>query len=145
MLLEKLMAFGEYRFITMFTGAHYKIPIYSFCSIRLLLLALLVASKEIDLGVNAQKTKYMFTSREQNAEHSHNIKTGNKFFDMVEQFKYLGKTITNQNFVREEINRRLNSENACYHLVQNLLSSSFPCKYMKIEIYKATILPVVLY
>jgi hypothetical protein len=35
----------------------------------------------------------------------------------------LGATVTNQNLIQEEIKRRLNSGNACYHSVHNLLSS----------------------
>jgi hypothetical protein len=38
-------------------------------------------------------------------------------------YYYLGTTVTNQNLIQEEIKRRLNSGNACYHSVQNLLSS----------------------
>jgi hypothetical protein len=41
----------------------------------------------------------------------------------MEQFKYLGTAVTNQNSIQEEIKRRLNSGNACYHSLQNLLSS----------------------
>jgi hypothetical protein len=44
-----------------------------------------------------------------------------------------------------EIKRRLNSGNVCYHLVQNLLSSSLLSKNVKVRIYKTIILPVVLY
>ena len=39
--------------------------------------ALLVASKEIGLVVNADKTKYMVVSRDQNAGGSHRIKPDN--------------------------------------------------------------------
>jgi hypothetical protein len=63
----------------------------------------------------------------------------------VDDFKYLGKTLTNQNSIQEEIKRRLKSGNACYHSVQNLLSSSFLTKNLKIKIYRTLILPVVLY
>jgi len=42
-------------------------------------------------------------------------------------------------------NSRLKSGNACYHSVQNLLSSSFLSKNLKIRIYRNIILPVVLY
>ncbi|PNF40782.1 hypothetical protein B7P43_G16927 [Cryptotermes secundus] len=52
--------------------------------------------------------------------------------------------ITNQNLIQEEIKRRLNSGNACYHSVQNLLSSHLLSKN-KLRIYKTIILPVVLY
>jgi hypothetical protein len=63
----------------------------------------------------------------------------------VSQFKYLGTTVTNQNLIQEEIKSRLNSGNACYHSVQNLLSSQFLSKNLKIRIYKTIILSVVLY
>jgi hypothetical protein len=58
----------------------------------------------------------------------------------VAQFRYLGATITNQNLIQEEIKRRLNSGNACYHSVQSLLSSRLLSRNIKIRI-----LPVVLY
>jgi hypothetical protein len=60
-------------------------------------------------------------------------------------FKYLGRTVTNQNLIHEEMKRRLNSGNACYQSVQNLLSSHLLSKNVKIIIYKTTILPVVWY
>jgi hypothetical protein len=40
---------------------------------------------------------------------------------------------------------RLNSENACYHSVQSLLSSRLLSRNVKVKIYKTIILPVVLY
>jgi len=87
----------------------------------------------------------MVKSRDQNAGRSHNIKTNNSPFERVEQFKYLGTTLTNQNFIQEEITSRLKSGNACYHSVQNILSSSFLSKNLKIEMYRTIILPVILY
>jgi hypothetical protein len=63
----------------------------------------------------------------------------------VSQFKYLRTIVTSQNLIQEEIKRRLNSGNACYHSVQNLLSSRLLSKNLKIRIYKTIILPVVLY
>jgi len=64
------------------------------------------------------------------------VKTDNSFFERVEEFRYLGTTLTNQNFIQEEIKSRMKSGNACYHLVQNLLSSSLLSKNLKIKIYK---------
>ena len=79
--------------------------------------ALVVASKETGLEVNADKTKYMVMSRDQNAGRSHNMKTDNSSFEMVEEFKCLGTTLTNQNSIQKEIKSRLKSGNACYHSV----------------------------
>ena len=81
--------------------------------------ALVVASKEIGLEVNADKTKYMIMSRDQNAGRSQSIKTDNSSFVRVEEFKYLETTLTRQNSIQEEIKSRLKSGNACYHSVQN--------------------------
>jgi hypothetical protein len=54
-------------------------------------------------------------------------------------------TITNQNLIQEKIKRRLNSGNACYHSVQNLLSSRLLSNNIKIRVYKTIILLVVQY
>ena len=70
----------------------------------------------------------MVMSRDRNAGQSHSMKTDNSSFERVEQFKYLGTTLTNQNFIQEEIKSRLQSGNACYHSVQNLLSSGLLSK-----------------
>jgi hypothetical protein len=57
------------------------------------------------------------------------IKIGNRSFEHLPQFKYLGTAITNQNLIQEEIKRRLNSGNACYHSVQNFCPRAF-CQKM---------------
>jgi len=69
--------------------------------------ALVVASKEIGLEVNANKTKCVVTSRDQNAGRSHSVKTDNSYFERVEEFRYLGTTLTNQSSIQEEIKSRL--------------------------------------
>ena len=63
----------------------------------------------------------------------------------MEQFKYLGTTLINQNSIQEYISSRLKSRNACYHSVQNFLSYSLLSKNLMIKVYKTLILPVVLY
>jgi len=103
-----------------------------------------VSSKENELEVNADITKYMVMSRVQNAGRSHNMKTDNRSFEMVEEFKYLETTLTNQKSILEEIKSRLKPRNACYYSVQSLLSSSLLSKNSKNKIYRNIILPVVL-
>jgi hypothetical protein len=87
----------------------------------------------------------MLVSRDQNAGQNRDIKIGNRSFENVSRFKYLGTTVTNQNLIQEGIKWILKSGNACYHSVQNLLSSRLLSKNVKVRIYKTIILPLVLY
>ena len=61
--------------------------------------ALVVAAKEIGLEVNADKTKYMVMSREQTVGLSHTMKVDNSSIERVEECKYLGTTLPNQNSI----------------------------------------------
>ena len=106
---------------------------------------LVSATKEIGLEVNADKTKYMIMSRDQNAGRSYSMKIYNNTIERVEEFKYLATTLTNKNSIQEEIKSRLKLRNARYYSVQNLFSSSLLSKNLKIKIYRTIILSVVLY
>jgi hypothetical protein len=106
---------------------------------------LIDASKEAGLEVNAEKTKYMLLSPHQRAAQNRDIKITNRFFENLAQFIYMGTTVTNQNLIQEDIKRILNSGNAYYHSVQNLLSSRLLSRNIKIRIHKSVILPLVLY
>jgi len=96
--------------------------------------ALVAATREIGLEVCADKTKYMVMSGDQNAGRIQRVRIDNSTFERVEGFKYLGTTLTNQNSIAEEIKSGLRSGNACYHSVQNLLSSRLLSKNLKIKI-----------
>jgi hypothetical protein len=66
-------------------------------------------------------------------------------FRNVTELRRLGTTVTNHNLIQEEINRRLNSGNACCHSVHNLLSSVCCLKNVRIILYKTIFLPVLQY
>jgi hypothetical protein len=112
---------------------------------------LIDASKEAGLELNAERTtykyKYMLLSHHQNTGQNHDIKIVNKTVENAAQFQYFGMTASNQNLIQEEIKRRLNSGNACYHSVHNLLSPHLLSENIKIRIYKTTsiIMSAVLY
>jgi hypothetical protein len=63
-------------------------------------------------------------------------------FENVAKLKYLG--VINQSLIVEEI-KRTNSDNSCYHSVQNLPSPCLLSKNIRIRIYKTVIVPLVLY
>ena len=87
----------------------------------------------------------MVISRDQKAGRSWSIKIDYSSSERVEELKYLGKPLTYQNSIPEEIKSRLKSGNACYNSVQNPLLSSLLFKNLKINVYIIIILPVVLH
>jgi hypothetical protein len=87
----------------------------------------------------------MLLSRFQNVGKKWDIKTANRASENVSQFKCLETTVVNKNLIQEEIMKRSNSGNVCFHSVQNLLSSHLLLKNIKSGIYNIIILPVVLY
>jgi hypothetical protein len=89
------------------------------------------ASSDIGLEINAEK--YMIMYRHPNSGQNHNIRIANESPKNVATFKYMGPTLTNQNDIQDEIKSRLNSGNACYHSIQNLLSSHLISKNLKIK------------
>jgi len=105
--------------------------------------ALVAANREIGLEVCADKSKYMVMSRDLIARRIQSVRFDIYTFERVEGFKYLETTLTNKYSIAEEIKSRLRSGNACYHSVQNLLSSNLLSKNLKIKIYRTAMLPVV--
>ena len=65
----------------------------------------------------------MVMSRDRNAGRGYSVKIDNSSIERVEEFKYLGATLTEQNSIQEEIKSRLKLGNAFYYSVQNLLTS----------------------
>jgi hypothetical protein len=79
-----------------------------------------------------------------NAGQKFDLKTANRSSENVAHIQYVETTVTHQNLIQEEIKSRLNSDNACYHSAQNLLSPCLLPANVKFKIYKTTVLPVVL-
>jgi hypothetical protein len=61
---------------------------------------LIDASKEVGLKVNVEKTKYVLVSHDQNADQNWGIKIGNRSFENVSDFMYLGMKVTNRNLIQ---------------------------------------------
>jgi hypothetical protein len=96
---------------------------------------LLVISKETCLEVRTEKT--ICTTKSQHT-------TGDRSFQNVAKFKYMGITLTSQNYLQIENKIRLNSRTACYHLANNFfLFSCLLSKDREVKLLITLILPVV--
>jgi hypothetical protein len=84
---------------------------------------LLEGTRDIGIEINEENTKYMTMTRYPNSGQNQNVRIANEWFEKVVKLKYLGTTLTNQKDIHVEIENRLNSGNAWFHSVQNLLSS----------------------
>jgi hypothetical protein len=89
----------------------------------------------IIISSSSSISKYMVMSRDWNAGRGHGVKIDNSCIERVEEFKYLGATLTDQNSIQEEIKSRLKLGNAYYHSVQNRLTSRLLSRNLKIKMY----------
>jgi hypothetical protein len=98
--------------------------------------ALLEASREVGLEVNTETIKYTVVSNHHNVGQPHNLVVDNRSLRNVAKFKYLETTVTNQNYIHEEIKSMVNSGNAYNYPLQSLLSSHLISKNLKIKLHK---------
>jgi len=73
------------------------------------------------------------------------LEVKNYKFKRVQQFKYLGTLITQQNEIGTEIKARIQAANKCYFGLTKLLKSRVISKNLKSQIYQTLIKPVVTY
>jgi hypothetical protein len=90
---------------------------------------LIDASKEVDLEMNIEKTKYMLLSCHRSTDQNQDRKIAKGLFENVLQVRCLRMTLRNQNLLQKDIEKRLNSGNGCYHSVQNILSPHLLSKH----------------
>jgi hypothetical protein len=60
-------------------------------------------SGEVGLEVNPEKIKYMVVSRYQKTGQRQSLKIGNRSFESVAKFEYLGTTLTDQNIFMKRL------------------------------------------
>jgi hypothetical protein len=107
---------------------------------------LINAAKRVGLEINAEKTEYMVVQRhEQIGCRNEVLEVENYKFKRVQQFKYLGTLITQQNEIGTEIKARIQAANKCYFGLTKLLKSRVISKNLKSQIYQTLIKPVVTY
>ncbi|CAH1721690.1 unnamed protein product [Aphis gossypii] len=104
---------------------------------------LMKIGKYIGLTINSGKTKYMMLKRG-GGDHN-NLQVGNNIFEQVQEFKYLGSTLNNQNNMHGEINIRLDAANRCLYALSTLFKSKLLSRKTKEHLYISYIRPVLTY
>lgn len=104
------------------------------------------AAVKIGLKVNESKTKYMTTSRTERRDRiGQNVTMDQYNFERVQEFKYLGATITLDNNMTKEINNRIQSANRCCFALQKIIRSKNVSRTTKLRIYHSIIRPIMTY
>ena len=103
------------------------------------------ASAKMGLAANEGKTKYMLSTSGVVLRMRSEITANNYNFDVVKEFIYLSTAITTNNDVSMEIQHRVTLANSCYFGLNRQLSSRDLSHAMKLILYKALILAVLLY
>ncbi|VVC44605.1 Reverse transcriptase domain [Cinara cedri] len=105
-----------------------------------------VAAEKVGLRVNEEKTKYMVVSRRNgNQVQEEFIEVEEYKFKRVDQFKYLGSIITQDNDIKTEISTRLQSANKCFFGLSKIFRSRAISKNLKVRMYLTLLRPIVLY
>jgi len=102
-------------------------------------------ARKIGLLVNERKTKYMFMIAAGNMRKPHNLRIGNKEFEGVSEFKYLGNILENNNRNDGCIKERIQTGNKAYYANLQMLKSKVISRGSKLQIYKTLIRPVATY
>jgi hypothetical protein len=85
-------------------------------------------ARKIGLLVNERKTKYMFMTAAENARKPHNLRIGNKEYEDVSEFKYLGNITENNNRNDRCIKERIQTGNKAYYANLQMLKSKIISK-----------------
>jgi hypothetical protein len=110
-------------------------------------LALEREAAKVELKINEQKTKYMIAARNDTTirDVGQSVTIGEKHFEVVKEFVYLGSLMTPTNDVSLEIQRRIQTANRCFFGLRKHLESSHLSRQTKFTIHKTLIRPVLLY
>jgi hypothetical protein len=102
---------------------------------------------KVGLKINEQKTKYMIAARNDRTirDVGQSVAIGDKHFEVVKEFVYLGSLMTPTNDTSLEIQRRIQTANKCFFKLRKHLQSSHLSRQTKFTIYKILIRPVLLY
>jgi Reverse transcriptase (RNA-dependent DNA polymerase) len=118
----------------------------SLVEMKELLIKLEGPATEVGLVINEDKSKYLMISRSKRSQHTgQNLTLSDSNFEKVQQFKYLGATLSGENDITPEINERIASGNRSLYGLYSVFKSKWITANTKKVIYKTVIRPAVMY
>src|SRR5215469_11838015 len=99
----------------------------------------------ITVAVCSKKTKYLITSTYEHRRNTGDLRIGNKTFETVQSFQYLGNVTSNTNNNNKCIKERIMLGNKAYYANRHLFNSSLISRSSKLQIYRTLVRPVVTY
>jgi hypothetical protein len=102
---------------------------------------------KVGLKINEQKTIYLIAARNDRTirDVGQSVAIGDKHFEVVIEFVYLGSQMTPTNDVSLEIQGRILTANRCFFELRKHLQASYLSRHTKYTIPKTLIRPVLLY
>jgi hypothetical protein len=106
-----------------------------------------IEAAKVGLNITEQKTIYMIATRNDKTirDVGQSVVIGNKHFEVVKEFVYLGFLMTPTNDVSLEIERKIQTANRFFFGLHKHLQSSHLSRQTKFTIHKTLIRPVLLY
>jgi hypothetical protein len=102
------------------------------------------AAKQRGLTVNCEKTKAMMQSRSR-IGYGHALSVGCYDFEIVQEFKYLGSIITEDNNEMTEIHQLIAAANRAYFALKDVMKSANVHHKTKVSLHKTVIRTVLCY
>lgn len=96
------------------------------------------------LEISEEKTKYLVVSKSLRTQHvGQNLTIGSYNFEGVQQFKYLGSTLTGENDATSEVKQRIASGSGCLFGLHSVFRSKWITANTKKTIYRTVLRPVI--
>jgi hypothetical protein len=91
-------------------------------------------TSKLGMEMNENTTKYVVTSTHQHRRNGGDLQIGNKTFEAVQGFQYLGNIIGNTNNNNKCIKDRIMMSNKTYYANRQLFNSSLISRSSKLQI-----------
>jgi hypothetical protein len=102
-------------------------------------------TNKLGMEIYENKTEYMVISTYEHRRNAGDLRIGNKIFEAVQSFKYLGNIIGNTNNNNRCIEERIMMGNKAYYANRQLVNHSLISRNSKLQIYRTLVRPVVTY